>query len=193
VKRATVLAAALLTAGVVAAGAFLTRPLLPQAASPSIAATVSPAAAPSPSGKPANPQLCTQLAIKVPDKLVDLSVAQESVCSTLSVTAHTPGINAVDLFSIRRPDKVLIATLEVARLRPDLDPRSSEVQGSIVEHVGDTSPQKLRVGDTFVWVSQARGLTLMTWFHRDKVLILAVRDIFDRPRTLLRQTLGIGA
>jgi len=159
------------------------------------AATPSPSVSPtgpSPRVASANPQLCTQLDLRVPEKLADLPLAQESVCSTLSVTAHTPGVNAIDLFSIRRPDKVLVATLEVARLRANLDPHSTEVQGSIVAHVGDTSPQKLKVGDTYVWVSQARGLSLMTWFRGNKLLVLAVRDIFDHPRTLLRQALEIG-
>ena len=47
------------------------------------------------------------------------------------------------------------------------------------------------VGDTLVYVSGSRGISLVSWISGRYLLVLAIRDSFLRPKAMLRDALGI--
>ncbi|MFN2462859.1 MAG: hypothetical protein ABR573_03020 [Candidatus Dormibacteria bacterium] len=179
-SRTTSLLLLLLAAGMMAASPAPTP--TPPAVAPGASATPSAGSAPA--------KHCAHLDAPVPKTLADFALSEESVCGSLSQTQRVPAVSALTLYSVRRADQLLIATLEVGRLKPAFDPSSSAVRGTITAQVGDTSPERLKVGNTIVYVSQARGLSVLTWFRKRDFYVLAVRDIFDRPRTMLREALA---
>ena len=120
-----------------------------------------------------------------------MPVALENICQTVAGAGGTPAIDAISLYSVRTPDQLLQATLEVATFKSGLDTNSLSFRQSVVAQIGDTSTVTLRVGHDLVYVTTSRGLISMSWFRGAHLLVLNVRDAFAHPKALLRQAMEI--
>jgi hypothetical protein len=179
---ATVLAA--LTAGAVAESGHARAQTSTSSPSP----TASAKATPTPI--PAN-QVCAKLPIKMPPTLDNLPVSREESCTDLKSATRPAAVDAMALYSLRRKDSLLLATLQISRFAANVDASSLAVQHSIITQLSPTVPAVLRVGDTTVYHTQSSTVTLLSWFKGRYLFVLAARDLVGRPRTLLRDALEI--
>ena len=157
---------------------------------PSPSANATAAATPTPTPIP-HGQLCAHLPINMPPTLDGLPVSREESCTDLGSVAHPSAVDAITLYSLRRSDKLLLATLQVSRFAPQVDASSPSVQASIVTQLSPTIPAMVRVGGTIVYHAQTSTVTLLSWFRGRYLFVLAIRDLVGRPRTLLREALEI--
>ena len=61
----------------------------------------------------------------------------------------------------------------------------------MVQQIGSTVPRIFRMGDRTVYVTTGRRQSIAVWFEERHLFILATREEYDQPRTLLREALEI--
>lgn len=125
----------------------------------------------------------------LPGELNGLRVEREDEAETLQ-QARRSWAEAVGLYSLRSGD-LLQATLQVTRLHDEADPADRDFRRALLNQIGGSASRPIRLGDRTVYVSTGNKQRLSTWFDGDYMFILAVRDDYDRPRTLLRQALEL--
>lgn len=125
----------------------------------------------------------------VPNELLGLQGTQEDIGETLATTKRAY-IDAIGLYSYRR-DELLQATLQVSRFNDDADWDSPAFRRSVVGQIGGSVPKRVRVGDEAVYLTTGTKQTLAMWFRGRHLLVLAVREDYDQPRSLLREALEI--
>lgn len=177
-RRAVLLA----TAGVILAGTAVSAAT--PAASP--VATATPSPKPQPKNGP-----CKALKLKVPPFVAGFPLTEENPCNDLGTTQHPSAINTINLYSLRRPDKLLLATLQISRFRPGVDGSSEQVRESVRAQIGETVPELLQVNGTTVELTRSRGVSLLVWFRGNYLFALSARDVYSEPRLLLRKMLEI--
>ena len=187
VAAATLTLLALTVAGVSAASPspavspFASPLASPGDETPSPEASTSPS--PEPTVKPAS--------FHMPDKVLDLKVKAEDANGVVSQEKGSLASQEIGFYSLRRADNFLQATIEIVRFRPDSGYQSSDFQGGLVDQIGLTRPQTLRVGSVMVHVSASKGLANAIWFRGPFMFVLAIRSEFDRPKSLLRAALDL--
>lgn len=125
----------------------------------------------------------------VPASVLGLDVRQEDMTATIG-KAQRSFIDGVGMWSMRRDDLVQ-ATLQVTRFNPNARPEDPGFRQSVVQQIGGSVAQEVRVGEETVFLTTANRQTLGVWFEDDYFFVLAVRQEFDRPRTLLREAIGL--
>ena len=124
----------------------------------------------------------------LPDEMLGLSVGQEDVVEPLTQVKATY-VDALSVYSFRRK-QLLQATLQVSRFGE----QSAQVEGlheAVVAQVGGASPKRIRVGDQIVHLTSGTDQNLSIWFRDDYFFVLAVRQDYERPRTLLRRAIAV--
>lgn len=125
----------------------------------------------------------------LPGELLGLKVTREDVAPAVT-GAQRSYMDAVGLYSMRREDLVQ-ATLQVSRFNPKADDEDPGFRSALVNQIGGSRPQPIEVGDDTVYLIAGTKQTLSVFFRDNYLLVLAVRDDFDRPRTLLREVLNM--
>lgn len=125
----------------------------------------------------------------VPGGLLDLQIKQEDMAAALK-QANRSYVEAIGMWSMRREDLVQ-ATLQVSRFNENADYKSSAFRRQVLQQIGGTAPQDLILGDRTVHLSRSTKQTLAVWFEDRYFFVLAVRDDYDKSRTLIREALKI--
>jgi hypothetical protein len=125
----------------------------------------------------------------VPAQLLDLDVAPEDVSATLGRTTRTYVSNA-SLYSMRKDDLVH-ATLQVLRFNRVADAGDPKFRALLVSQLGGTATDQANVGEDTVHFTRGIRQRISVWYRDDHMLVLSVRDDYDKPRSLLRAALGI--
>lgn len=120
----------------------------------------------------------------VPSTVLDLDVKQEDVHGALASVRRTY-LDATSVFSFRTSD-LLQATLQVSRFIPSSRYRSKKFQAALVNQIGSTAPTLVRVGGTDVYLTAGNQQRIAVWFHGRYMYVLATREDFSSPRSLLR-------
>jgi hypothetical protein len=125
----------------------------------------------------------------VPRTLLGLRVAPEKVDESLT-RERRPWVDAVALYSLRK-GKVLQATIQISRFSDDADVGDSNFRRNLVDQIGTTSARVFRMGRRTVWLTAGDRQTIAVWFRGRYFFVLATREDFAQPRTLLRQLLEL--
>lgn len=128
--------------------------------------------------------------ITLPAELTGLTVEREKVEDALE-NFRPSYVSGAALYSLRTPDEkeLVQATLQIARFRDEERNRSNAFRQSILTQFGSTRPRATRMGETVVYRTTQTKQTVAIWFDDLDWYLLAIRDEFDRPRTLMRETL----
>lgn len=122
----------------------------------------------------------------VPESLLGLAVTTEAVEGVSA--AKRSYVDAAGLYGLREGDQ-LKATLQVSRFNEAAKPETAKFRASILNRIGGTRPQPYRMGDTVVHFTTATKQTLAVWFRGDYLFVLAARDDYGTPRSLVREAL----
>jgi hypothetical protein len=125
----------------------------------------------------------------VPSELLGLPVTQENMSASLS-TQKDAFVEAVGLYAMRRADLVQ-ATLQVSRFRSNAPIDKASFRTSVVSQIGGRRSQQFRMGSSTVYRTTGRKQVISLWFRDHYLFVLSVRDTFDQPRSLLRETLKV--
>ena len=130
--------------------------------------------------------------IVLPPDLVGLTVAEEKVDEALE-NFRPSYVAGAALYSFRTPDdkELVQATLQIARFRDEERNRSNSFRQSILTQFGSTRPRVTRMGETVVYRTTQTKQVVAIWFDDLDWYLLSIRDEFDRPRTLMRETLEV--
>jgi hypothetical protein len=124
----------------------------------------------------------------VPSELLGLTVTPETVQG--DEASKKSYVDAVSLYGLREGDE-LKATLQLSRFNEAAKPETAKFRGSILNRIGGTRPKKFRMGDVDVYFTTATKQTLAVWFRGDHLFVLAAREDYDRPRSLVRAALEV--
>lgn len=130
------------------------------------------------------------LELALPPEIVGLKVEQEKVTDALE-NFRPSYVESAALYSFRGDKDLVQATLQVARFRDEERNRSASFRNSIMAQFGSTRPRATRMGDVTVYRTTQTKQVVATWFDGLDWYLLSIRDEFDRPRTLMRETLEV--
>jgi hypothetical protein len=125
----------------------------------------------------------------VPTKVLDLTVASEDVHEALSQVSRSY-LDATSVYSFRSAD-LLQATLQLSRFIASSRYQSPKFQATLVNQIGSTQASHVRVGDRDVYLTAGNQQRIAVWFRGRYMFVLATREDFPQPRTLLRQLLQV--
>lgn len=147
---------------------------------------------PAPKSVPAGcPSPCPSLHVNSPQTLGGLVVGREDPCGDFQASNPDRALDAVSLFSLREPTQLLIATLEVGHFNAEAPLNDSGFRSGVISQIGSTVPQPLWLDGTEVYGTSTTGLTLVSWFRGRYLFILAIRDNYSEPKSILRDALRI--
>jgi hypothetical protein len=125
----------------------------------------------------------------VPHEILGLAVAREDMTATLK-GARRAYTDAVGLYSFRKDD-LLEATLQVTKFNDKAKWTSRSFRSQVISQIGGSVPRQVRVGDDTVYLTRGTKQSLSIWFRGQHLLVLAVREDYLGPRTLLREALKV--
>jgi len=125
----------------------------------------------------------------LPPELLGLSVQAEDISGTIASEQQTY-VDATTLYSLRSED-LLQATLQVSRFNSDADGDSAKFRNSLLNQIGGSRPRSVRLGKDNVFLTSGTKQQLATWFRGEYFLILATREDYPMPKSLLRRALEI--
>ena len=100
-------------------------------------------------------------------------------------------MKAVGLYSIRQPDDLLVATLQIAQLQSGRRYQTKSFRATIVNQLGTSEPRATRMSGETVYRATATKQTIAIWFRGQHMFLLTVRQDFNRPRALIREALQV--
>ena len=121
-------------------------------------------------------------------EILGLAVRQEDISKTTG--DEKSYVDRLSLYSLRRGD-LLQATFQVSRFNSRADYDSAEFRGRLLNRLGGARPRTLRVGDKTVHVSSSNRQQLAIWFKDRHMFVLAWREEYEQPRSLLREMLKL--
>ena len=122
--------------------------------------------------------------------LLGLTVAEENVDATVEHFERSFA-DAISVYSFRRPEGLLEATLQVSRFMDPARLRQPSFRAGLAEQLGSTRPVQVLVGSTSVSATRGNKQRLFVWYRGRYVFVLAVRDEFREPRNLLREAVAL--
>jgi hypothetical protein len=128
------------------------------------------------------------LSVQLPPEVLGLKVQQEEIANALDEVRPSYVAEAA-LYSLRTPDDLLQASLQVSRFKDEKRYQTSEFRRTIITQLGASPPRATRMGDRVVWRTSGSNLALAVWFEGKFMYLLSIRDDFDRPRSLIRTLL----
>jgi hypothetical protein len=120
-----------------------------------------------------------------------LTVTDEDVSQTVK-GAQRAYVDALSLYGLRS-GQLLEATLQVAEFNPDARYQTPAFRTSVVNQIGSVTPVPIDVNGTTVYASQGSRQRIFVWFAGRNFFVLAVRQDYPLPRTLLREALQVVA
>lgn len=138
--------------------------------------------------------------VDVPPALLGLPVAKEDVLATVNQISGGPedkpgeGRTYVEgnaFYSVREPDGLLEATIQVTRFTKDAPVKSGRFKRQVVQQIGGSTPQVIKVGDQSVYLTAGAKQKLFAFFKERHLFVLSVRETYPQPRNLLRKALEI--
>jgi len=137
-------------------------------------------------GKNIRPLSTTNL----PQTMLGLGVRSEDVSKALTAGSRSY-VSATSVYSFRRADNLLQATLQISQFQTSARYQSDKFRQTLVAGVGGTVPLLVHVGGQQVWLTTGDLQRIAVWFHGAFLFILAERQDFPLSRALLRQALQI--
>lgn len=125
----------------------------------------------------------------VPSQVLGLQVNKEDIDKALAQARRTY-LDATSVYSFRDAD-LLQATLQVSRFTDDARFRSAEFRGTLVNQIGGSTPAPVRLSGREVFLTSGNRQRIAVWFRDRYMFVLATRDEFAEPKTLLRQAMEI--
>jgi hypothetical protein len=125
----------------------------------------------------------------LPSSVLNMSVAEENVHQALAQVQRTY-LDATSVYSFRSAD-LLEATLQVSRFIDAARYRSSKFHAALVNQIGSSQPNLVRVGGADVYLTSGTQQRIAVWFNGRYMFVLATREDFPQPRTLLRRLLEV--
>ena len=122
-------------------------------------------------------------------RVLDLDVSVENVADELARETDVY-VDGLTLFSLRR-QKLLMATLQVARLDDRAEVQDPAFRRSFVQSLGGTEPRQVRLGGIDLWTTTGNDQELAVWFDDAHLFVLSTRKDYERPRQLLRTVLEV--
>jgi hypothetical protein len=126
----------------------------------------------------------------VPPNLNGLRVAEEDIGDTLDA-ARRPYLDAATLYSLRKDDDSLQATLQVGKFAADAKYRDEDFQLTLVNNIGSGTARDFRMADKRVWLTTGDRQTIAVWFTGQYVFIMSAREEYLNTRSLLRTAMEI--
>ena len=124
----------------------------------------------------------------VPSTLLGLAVVSESTEGIDDVGRSY--LEAVRLYSLRDGEQ-LVATLQVGRFGAGVKWGSTSFQRSVLNQIGASTPEPVRLGDQTVYITTGVKQRLAVWFTEGHLFVLGAREEYTQPRTLLRAALEV--
>lgn len=174
------ISAGILAGGMLALGAHL-----------SLASGTAVKPSPKPSPKAAAAPRCALLKLRTPNTLGGLKVTYANPCSTFLEARGSRALDGIALITLRQPDDLLMATLEVGRFQSSAPISDASFRSGVIGSIGDVDPRPLQVGGETVYASASPGLTLVTWIRGRYLYVLAIRSNYAFPKALLRDALKV--
>ncbi len=125
----------------------------------------------------------------VPSTLGELEVHAEDIKNVVA-QAQNSYASAMSLYSMRK-NNLVVATLEVTRLIDRFDYRSDKQRALLADKVGGAKSEAHRVGPAVVYLTSGLRQRISIWFRGRYLFVLATREDYDQPRTLLRNVLEL--
>lgn len=125
----------------------------------------------------------------LPPDLLGLTVQAEDISGTIASEGETY-VEATSLYSLRSDD-LLQATLQVSRFNSDADADSPGFRRSLLNQIGGSQPRGVRLGDETIYLTSGTKQQLAVWFRGRHLLVLATREDYPRPKSLLRRALEV--
>ena len=138
----------------------------------------------------AGPEIDQLPADVLPSKLSGLRVQHEDVGVELKQVRRSYA-QAAGLWSLRRDDDRVQATLEVVRFFDEPRYSSNAFRRTIVNQIGTSRPVETRMGSRPVYRTTGTKQTVALWFSGRHMLLLSIRDDLTTPRTLIRRALEV--
>ena len=129
--------------------------------------------------------------VTVPSSLNGLTTTRANVTGAVKQAGQAQYLDSVELYTLRS-GKLLQATLQVGHLSDQSRFASLNAQRGTASLMGSTVPLVLRVSGSPVYLTSSRRLSIMVWFRHGYMYVLAVRDTYNEPKTLLRAALSVG-
>jgi hypothetical protein len=130
-------------------------------------------------------------AVHMPAAILGLAVQQEDVTKKVAAEKGPFYVDHVSLFSLRESSQLLEATVELARFRTSVAPRTEEFERSFVLQIGGPLPIVVRVDGQQVFVTTVKGLITTIWFRHGYMGVLSIRNTYKQPKALLREVLAV--
>lgn len=125
----------------------------------------------------------------VPGQLLDLAVTQEDMSKSLEGVERAY-LDGIGLYALRSKDLVQ-ATLQINKFNEEARAEDAGFRQLLVQQISGQRPRQFRVGDDTVYVTTGTKQQISVWFRGDYSFVLAIRDDYPTPRTLLRRTLDL--
>lgn len=125
----------------------------------------------------------------LPSEVLGLQVQVEDITATLEKSKRAY-VDRAGLFSLRS-DGLLVGTLQVTRANDPGAENMNRFRDSVVTQLGSSRPVELLAGKDVVYATTGTKQWVAFWFRDRWLLVLSVRDEYDRPRTLLRHMLEV--
>jgi hypothetical protein len=125
----------------------------------------------------------------MPSEVLGMRVTKEDISDALS-EAKGSYVRGAALYAFRSAD-LLQATLQVSQFSGDADTTSPKFRAALVNQVGGTRAQQVRVGKANVYLTRGNQQRIAVWFEDEFFYVLSTREDFDKPRGLLREVLEL--
>jgi hypothetical protein len=126
----------------------------------------------------------------LPTTLSGLSVQHEDIEVELKQVRRSYA-QAAGLWSLRRSDDRVQATLEIVRFFDEPRYTSASFRRTIVNQIGSSRPVETRMGAQPVYRTTGTKQTVALWFSGRNMLLLSIRDDLKTPRALIRRALEV--
>jgi hypothetical protein len=126
----------------------------------------------------------------MPSTLSGLEVRHEDVEVELKQVRRSYA-QAAGLWSLRRADDRVQATLEIVRFFDEPRYSSAAFRRTIVNQIGSSRPVETRMGERPVYRTSGTKQTVALWFSGRHMLLLSIRDDLRTPRALIRRALEV--
>ena len=125
----------------------------------------------------------------LPSEVMGLQVTKEDISDALS-EAKGSYVRGAALYAFRSAD-LLQATLQVSQFSEDADPTSPRFRTALINQIGGTRAQQVRVGEDNVYLTRGNQQRIAIWFENEFFYVLSTREDFAKPRGLLREVLEL--
>lgn len=125
----------------------------------------------------------------LPSEILGLTVQREDMSEALS-SARLSYVKEVGLYSLRRED-LLQATIQVSRFNDNADAESPGFRRTLLSQVGGSVPKQVVIGDETVYLTTGTKQTIAVFFRGRTMVVVAIREDYDQPRTLMREALEL--